>query len=168
MATVYSDRYKFERFPKDKYMIIYLIPTLLLLVSLPFVYGVQYQPTEYVSYEVLYLDDNNKKVHYWVVDDMNQSTCKADQGYVLYACSKYFESKYHDDYIWVPRQDVREFDRYGMTFLDHEKLHIICSCNFHFNESMRNLLQNVENPYDVVIKHKKQIKYLDDLYKRYN
>jgi hypothetical protein len=133
-------------------------------VTLPFVYGVQYQPVEYVSYEILYLDDRNTKVHYWVVEDMKESTCKVASGYTLYGCSRHYENKFHDDYIWV-LSITPEFDKYGLTFLDHEKLHIICDCNFHFNDKMEEILIETEDPYDVVIKHKKEIKRLDHLYK---
>lgn len=148
-------------------MIIYLIPSFLLLLTLPFVYGIQYQPAEYVSYEVLYVNERNTTVHYWIVENMKESTCKPIPGFIIYGCSRHYENPFHDDYIWI-RDDAPEFDKFGLTFLEHEKLHIICDCSFHFNDKIEEILMEVENPYEVVIKYKKEIRILDKLYQIYN
>lgn len=144
MDQLHCGRIKFERLHTEKC----LIDLIFLLI---------------LNYQIMDFGEENPVVNVYLVTELRDMPCKQSPGKILYACSRSFEHPSKWDYIWV-RDDAPPTDRFGMTYFEHEKLHVLCNCNFHFNDKMEELLKEVEDPYNLVITYMKEIKILEQYY----
>ena len=85
----------------------------------------------------------------FIVDSMPMN-CQGTRGLVM-GCAVYSGPI---KIIYLKTNYIQDRDQYGLTTFEHEALHILCECDFHSNESLRNLVINAEDPYKFVLENK--------------
>lgn len=128
---------------------------ILLIIPLLLVLDIQDDdiPENYTFYtNVCIMDKCN--IHIYFVSSWEDYPHEKCQKETTKGCSAW--GSLRGDYIYL-RPELYT-DRFGFSVFEHEALHILCQCNFHFTDELTEFLESLEYPFESVLLNQEEIR----------
>lgn len=121
-----------------------------LLIPLSLIASDDSIPENYTFYENICIRDICNIEFYFVNSwvDFPPNVCKHPD---VKGCAVYGEN----NFIYL--RAYNGLDEFGFTVFEHEALHVLCQCDFHTSQELREFIRTEENAFDIIIQYKEDI-----------